>query len=123
MKSARHTIAALTGAGLLLAAPAWSDAAAPDGKALFTKHCISCHGTDGRGNPNPDKAKSIGVDPELMNLGRAEAKSLTRDQLKAILLKGKEKMPAFEKKLKPDQVEPVLDYTEQLAEQIRKAQP
>jgi mono/diheme cytochrome c family protein len=107
-------------AGLLLVGSG-ARAAGPDPAALFTKHCVSCHGSDGRGNPNPDKAKSIGVDPKLMNLGRADTKGLTREQQKTILLKGKEKMPAFEKKLKPDQVDPLLDHTLQLADQIRKS--
>ena len=38
-------LGALAAAGLLAPA-AWAD---PDGAALYTKHCASCHGADGAG--------------------------------------------------------------------------
>jgi len=64
-------------------------------------------------------AKEVGVDAKLLNLGRPEAAGITRDQKRERLLKGKEKMPAYEPKLKPEQVEPLLDLSIELAEAIR----
>src|SRR5262245_33450735 len=90
---------------------------AADAKATYDKTCASCHGADGKGNP--DKAKVLKIDAALLNLGRPEGKDLSRDQLKQILLDGKEKMPAYGKKLKPDHVDPVLDYTSGLAKALR----
>lgn len=40
---------ALLSAALLLAAPAWGQA--PDGPAIYQKHCVSCHGAGGEGVP------------------------------------------------------------------------
>ena len=90
---------------------------AADGKAVYEKTCASCHGPDGKGNA--EKAKVLKLDPASLNLGRPEGKDLSRDQLKQILLDGKEKMPAYAKKLKPDEVDPVLDYTIGLAKALR----
>jgi hypothetical protein len=44
---------------------------------------------------------------------------MTRDELKTRLLAGKGKMPAYEKKLQPADVDPVLDYAIELAKAIR----
>jgi mono/diheme cytochrome c family protein len=95
---------------------AGSDASA--GKALYDKNCASCHGADGRGTAA--KAKVLKIEPELLNLGRAETAKLTRDDQKKVLLSGKGKMPAYQKKLKATDVDPVLDYALHLAAAIRK---
>jgi mono/diheme cytochrome c family protein len=90
---------------------------AADGKATYDKMCASCHGADGKGNA--EKAKVLKVDAALLNLGRPEGKDLDRDKLKQILVDGKGKMPPYGKKLKPDEVDPVLDYSLGLAKAIR----
>jgi mono/diheme cytochrome c family protein len=87
------------------------------GKATYDKMCASCHGPDGKGNP--DKAKALKIDPNLLNLGRPEGKDIPPDKLKEVLLNGKEKMPGYAKKLKPAEVDPVLDYAIGLAKAIR----
>jgi mono/diheme cytochrome c family protein len=90
---------------------------AADGKATFDKMCASCHGADGKGNP--DKANVLKIDAALLNLGRPETKDTSRDDLKKALLDGKAKMPSYAKKLKADEVDPVLDYSISLAKAIR----
>jgi mono/diheme cytochrome c family protein len=92
-------------------------AALADGKATYDKMCASCHGADGRGNEA--KAKVLKLDPATLNLGRPESAAMTRDQLKEVLVKGKAKMPSYEKKLAADDVDPVLDYSIELAKAIR----
>jgi len=87
------------------------------GKAPYDKMCASCHGPDGKGNA--DKAKALKIDANLLNLGRPEGKDIPRDKLKEVLLNGKEKMPGYAKKLKPAEVDPVLDYAIGLAKAIR----
>jgi mono/diheme cytochrome c family protein len=88
-----------------------------DGKATYDKMCASCHGPDGRGNEA--KAKVLKLDPATLNLGRPENAGTARDKLKEIVLKGEKKMPAYEKKLAAEEVDPVVDYAMQLAAAIR----
>lgn len=86
---------------------AWAaDTAA--GKGTYDKSCASCHGADGRGKP--DKAKILKLDATLLDLGREEARALSRDAKRKTLVEGKGKMPAFGAKLAPADVDPVLDY-------------
>jgi mono/diheme cytochrome c family protein len=106
----------LIAAVMLLALPS---VALADGKEVYDKMCASCHGADGRGNEA--KAKILKLDPATLNLGRPETAASTRDQLKDILVKGKAKMPAYEKKLAAADVDPVLDHAMKLAAAIRGA--
>jgi len=87
------------------------------GKALYEKNCQSCHGADGRGNA--EKAASLKIDPKVLDLGRQESANLTRDELKAIFLEGKDKMPAYKRKIKGPDQDPVLDYAQELARALR----
>ncbi len=82
------------------------------GQAVYEKMCKSCHGPDGRGNAA--KATTLKIDATKLDLAREEVKGVARDDKKKVLLEGKEKMPAYGKKLKPDDVEPVLDYAMKL---------
>jgi mono/diheme cytochrome c family protein len=88
-----------------------------DAAATYDKMCKSCHGADGKGDAA--KAKALKIAPEKLNLGRAEAANLSRDDLKKILLDGKEKMPGYAKKVKPDEVDALVDHSMKLAAAIR----
>jgi mono/diheme cytochrome c family protein len=95
-----------------------SSVALAEAPAAYDKHCKSCHGVDGAGNP--DKAKTLKLDPEKLNLGRAESANLTRDEAVKITLEGKSKMPSYQKKLKPEEVDPVVDHAMALAKALRE---
>lgn len=95
-------------------------AASPSGQACYQRLCKSCHGDNGRGNAA--KATALKLEPQLLDLARPEAAKLTREQRRKVLLEGKGKMPAYGKKLKPEEVEPLLDHVDELVKSAAKAQ-
>lgn len=101
----------------LAAAPTMAIAQSSPGKAIFEKNCASCHGADGKGNEA--KAKVLKIDPAILNLGRDEVASQTRDEKKTITSNGKAKMPAYAKKLSPADLDAVTDHTMELIKAIR----
>jgi cytochrome c6 len=96
----------------LLAAPAWGEGNEA-GKAVYDKQCASCHGADGKGNAK--RATMLKIDAAKLDLTRAEAAGMTADQKKTVLVEGKGKMPAYGKKLKPEEVDAVLNHAMALA--------
>lgn len=81
-------------------------------QARYDKLCKSCHGADGKGNAA--KAKTLKIDATKLDLTRAEAANLTKEERRKILLEGKEKMPAYAKKLKPEEVDAMVEFVEGL---------
>lgn len=90
-------------------------------QGVYDKLCKSCHGSDGRGVAT--KAATLKIEPEKLNLGRPEVKGVPRDDQRKILLEGKEKMPPYAKKLKLDEIDPLLDLAIQLGDKIRAEKP
>lgn len=70
------------------------------GKALWVKHCQSCHGKTGLG----DGTKAAQLDTEVGDLTSAEAQSQTDGSLFYKSLEGRDEMPTFKKKI-PDEEE------------------
>jgi mono/diheme cytochrome c family protein len=93
-------------------------AAEKKARAAWTKRCASCHGADGAGKLA--KAKRLKVAPAELDLGRDEVASLGADEVRAIIAKGKGKMPAFARKLKAADLELLTAHAMKLAE-IRQA--
>ena len=79
------------------------------GEATYKAKCAVCHGADGKGETPAGKNMKAGsfADPEI-------AKK-SDDELAAIIAKGKNKMPAYEKSLKPEQVKDLVGYIRSLA--------
>lgn len=94
------------------------DAAPRDPQALWDKLCKSCHGADGKGVAT--KAATLKIDPVLLNLGREGTDKLTREELKTIVLDGKEKMPAYKTKVKPEEIDALVELAETIAAGARK---
>lgn len=71
-----------------------------DGKAIFRKHCVTCHGADGMLGLNGagDLTKSV----------------LTREARITQITKGKNLMTAFEGILSPEEIRAVAAYSETL---------
>lgn len=93
--SIRSRIAFLV-AAVMLALPL--GALAADGAAVYKARCASCHGADGKGET------PVGKKMELRDLGSADVQKQTDAQIEEITAKGKGKMPAFEGKLKPEEI-------------------
>jgi mono/diheme cytochrome c family protein len=94
-------------AGLALAGVA---SAEPDGKALYEKNCASCHGPDARGNTPVGKALKI------MDLGTKHwASPDSIPEIVKVVRDGVPRMPAMSAKLKPEEIEAVARFTQQLS--------
>ena len=93
--------------GILLASVTLS-LAQVDGSALYMEKCKKCHGEKGEGNPKATEKLCKGVDPEKLKLDPISGK--TDEEVKKIILEGKEKMPAYAEKLTPEEVDAVLAF-------------
>jgi len=100
-------IAALVAAVSLQRATGASGAPSDDGAALFKANCASCHGEDGAGNT------PVGKQLNVRNLRSAEVKKLSDAQLAAVIAKGKDKMPPFEKGLSKEQINQLVAHIRQ----------
>ncbi|HEV3037391.1 MAG TPA: cytochrome c [Candidatus Angelobacter sp.] len=79
-----------------------------DAAALYKSKCQVCHGADGKGDTTA--GKKIGVkdfhSPEVAKMSDAELFEVTK--------KGKEKMPAYDKKLTDDQIKALVKFLRSL---------
>ena len=85
-------------AGLAAAA---DDAA---GKSIFGSKCAICHGPNGDGN------SPIGKTLNVPDFHSSRAQKMTQAQVKAIVMNGKDKMPAFKNILTDTQIDQVVGY-------------
>jgi len=78
-------------------------------KALYEKHCLACHGVDGKGNPA--MAKVLGE--KGLNLTTKEVMKMSDDQVLKIIAQGAGKMPAS--KISVEDQKQALSYMGSLA--------
>ncbi len=90
----------------LLLAPA---VLAEDAAAVFKSKCAMCHGADGKGDTAMGKKLAIKA------LTAPEVQKLTDEQIQQTIVKGKNKMPSFDKKVTPDQVKALVAHIRTLA--------
>ena len=81
-----------------------SSAAAQDAAATYKAKCAMCHGADGKGGKMGTR-----------DFASAEVKAETDAQLTDIITKGKGKMPAYDGKLKADEIKGLVAYIRSLA--------
>lgn len=102
----RFAKAALLGA--LIAAGIWllSSAAHAQGNAEknYAAKCATCHGADGHAQVPAGKAL------KARDFHAPEVQSESDADMAAIIAKGKNKMPAFEKQLKPNEIQDLTAY-------------
>ena len=88
--------------GCLLSSTAMQ--AQSDAAKTYKANCELCHGADGSGNTGPGKAF------HAQDLRSADTQKQSDAQLVQTITKGREKMPAFGAKMKPDQIQMLVAY-------------
>ena len=96
---------------LLAFSTGWGADLAP-GKKIFEGKCAQCHGKDAKGVAK--MVKVLKVEPEVVDLTRADAVKLTAADKVKIVTEGKKKMPKFVGKLTDEQIQETVAYLESL---------
>ena len=87
--------------------PSWVFAQG-DAAALFKSKCVLCHGEDGSGSTPSGKAL------KAKDLRTEDTQKKSDAEITDVITKGRNKMPAFGQKLKPDQIQQLVAYVRQL---------
>ena len=66
-----------------------------DGKDLWTKHCVSCHGKTGKG----DGTKAAQLETEMRDITQDEIQKQSDGELFYKIFEGRDEMPTFKKKI------------------------
>jgi cytochrome c6 len=91
---------------VMLCAPAKAD---DKSVALYRQKCATCHGADGKGDTPAGKSMKV------RSLADPEVAKMTDDELASAIEKGKGKMPAYGKSMKPDEIKAMVAYIRSLA--------
>jgi cytochrome c6 len=91
---------------LMMLAPA---AFAGDAAALYKTKCAVCHSADGSGD------SAMGKKTGTHDFRSPEIQRMTDAQLIGITTQGKNKMPAYDKKLTADEIKGLVAYIRELA--------
>ena len=102
----RLMLAAIFAAAALVVPAAKADNAA---EGSYKAKCAACHGPDGKGETATGKALKAG------SFAAPEVAKMSDDDLATAIAKGKNKMPAYEKSLKPDEIKGLVAYIRSLA--------
>ena len=94
------------GATFLLGLPA---RAQETGESLFKSKCAMCHGPDASGKT------VMGEKLKIPDLHSEQVQKKSDEELKSIIGKGKDKMPAYESKLSKQQIDKLVAYIRELA--------
>jgi mono/diheme cytochrome c family protein len=82
---------------------------AQDAAALYKTKCAACHGADGKGET------TIGKTNKMRDLASDDVQKQSDADLTAVITNGKNKMPAYGKSLKPEQVKDLVAHVRSLA--------
>ncbi|HEY6763511.1 MAG TPA: cytochrome c [Candidatus Sulfotelmatobacter sp.] len=100
----RRLILRFIPAGLVCLAFIPATQAQSDAAKIFKSNCVLCHSADGSGDSSTGKAL------KAKDLRSADVQGQSDAALAEAITKGKGKMPAFGKKLKPDDVSGLVTY-------------
>jgi len=87
--------------------------AAEDEKKIYDKKCASCHGKDGKGNAA--MIKMLKADASLLDLQDKATLDKSDEELISIIFKGVNKMPAYEKELKDEEIKGIITHIRSLS--------
>jgi mono/diheme cytochrome c family protein len=102
-----HCLIGLAVGGMALAGTSWLAAPAQaqnGGEKTYKAKCMGCHGPDATASTPAGKAMKV------TNACSEEAKKVTDAQWTEIIVKGKNKMPSFDKKLTEAEIKDVIAY-------------
>jgi cytochrome c6 len=85
-----------------------TSAVAQDAAATYKAKCAMCHGADGKGSPT-------GLKMGAHDFTSDEVQKQTDAQLTEIITKGKNKMPAYDSKLKDTEIKDLVAFIRGLA--------
>jgi mono/diheme cytochrome c family protein len=77
--------------------------------ATFSAKCAACHGTDGKG------ATTVGKSLGIQDLASPAVQGMSDTDLAQIIVKGKNKMPAYGDSLKDPDIKDLVAYIRSLA--------
>ena len=81
---------------------------ADSGADTYKAHCSACHGAKGMGDT------LLGKNLQMRPLGSDDGQNKSDDELASIIGKGKNRMPAFGRKLSKQQIADVVRYIRSL---------
>ena len=79
-----------------------------DTAKVYKTNCVLCHAADGSGSSPSGKAM------KAKDLKSSEVQGKSDAELAEFITQGKGKMPAFGKKLKPDDIKQLVAYTREM---------
>lgn len=93
---------------LLLMVPLFAGCGPEDRSAptLYRKYCARCHGREGQGPPRPNK-----LYPYLNLLASPMIRTGDRAAVWQQVVEGEGPMPSFRRRLTPEEVEQVVEFT------------
>ena len=95
--------------GLAIVLSLWSlPSAAQDAAGIYVSKCKMCHGPDGKGDT------PIGKKMGIRDLTSADVQKASDAELAGIIKKGKNKMPAYDGKLKDSEIKDLVAYIRKL---------
>jgi mono/diheme cytochrome c family protein len=96
---------------LMIALAAGAVAQNAPAKDLFALKCAICHGPDGSAQT------AMGKSFKIRDFHSADVQKQTDADLKTVITKGKGKMPAFDGKLKGEQIDLLVGYIREIGKQ------
>jgi mono/diheme cytochrome c family protein len=100
---------------LLAAGCSGKNLSAPE---LYERHCARCHGDRGQGVP-----RGLKLYPKLDLLASPMARQGDRAAVRQRIAEGHGRMPAFKRRLTPEEIERLVDFTFQLSQNPQKEDP
>ena len=94
----------LSGALVVMMSLLSTPAKAQGGEAVYKAKCATCHGPDGAG------ATPAGKATKARDFCSEEVKKETDEEWTAIIVKGKNKMPAYDKKITEAEIKDVVAH-------------